>query len=266
MAVLAAPSRLLIAAVLLLLVGVGPSLAVFGGKAVRDGDPLARSVAAILYRDGTGAHLCTAAVLGPKLLLTAAHCTDGNRSDIKIIFGTTLTDVGDDRIRTVAAVARAKKTSAGKGKYPYQDPDDLALVVLAVGAPAGIRPVSLAGLDNPATALDIVGYGAASELRKPNAAGERQLGFDGILRAARLSIGEADMALLVGDQSRGSGACTGDSGGPAFVEGAVVGILVGVSSPRANNDYCRGSAWVANLARWQDWIATTARDLGQPLD
>jgi secreted trypsin-like serine protease len=239
---------------------------VFGGKAVRDGDPLARSVAAVLYRDGTGAHLCSAAVLGPKLLLTAAHCADGNRDDIKVIFGPTLTDVGNDRIRTVAAVARAGKTAAGKGKYPYQDPDDLALVVLGSGAPAGTRAVTLASEGVSATALNIVGYGATSELRQPDATGQRQLGFDGILRAATLPLAKTDTALLVGDQSHGSGACTGDSGGPAFVDGTLVGILVGVSSPRANNDYCRGSAWYANLARWRSWIRATARDLGQPID
>src|SRR6185369_16679653 len=77
-AVLAGLSRLLLSAVLVMVLGAAPASAVFGGKVLRDSDPLAKSVAAILYRDDTGAHLCTAVALGPKLLLTAAHCTAGD--------------------------------------------------------------------------------------------------------------------------------------------------------------------------------------------
>lgn len=266
MAVLAGAFRVPLAVLVLLAAGTLPSLAVFGGKTLRDGDPLAKSVAAILYRDDSGTHLCTAVALGPRLLLTAAHCTAGDRSAIKIIFGTTLTDVGNDRIRTVAAVARAGKTAAAKGKYAYQDPYDLALVVLGSGAPTGTRFAALAASPPSSAAVIIAGYGATSELRQPNGFGQRQLGFDGVLRTASVPLSKADSALLVGDQGRGTGACTGDSGGPAFMGQALVGVLVGVSSPRANNDYCRGTAWFANLARWHDWIATTARDLGQPLN
>ena len=266
MAVLAGLSRLPLSAVLLASLTATPSLAVFGGKALRDGDPLAKSVAAILYRDDTGAHLCTAVALGPRLLLTAAHCTAGDRGAIKVIFGATLTEVGNDRIRSVAAVARAGKTAAGKGKYAYQNPDDIALVVLGSGAPAGTRFAALAGSPPSPAAVTIAGYGATSELRQPNSLGQRQLGFDGVLRTATVPLAKVDSALLVGDQGRGTGACTGDSGGPAFVGRALVGVLVGVSSPRANNDYCRGTAWFANLGRWRDWIETTARDLGQPLN
>jgi secreted trypsin-like serine protease len=265
-AVLAGLARLLLSAALLSVLGASPASAVFGGKALRDGDPLAKAVAAILYRDDTGAHLCTAVALGPRLLLTAAHCTAGDHSTIKVIFGTTLTDVGNDRIRFVSAVARAGKTAAGKGKYAYQDPDDIALVVLGSGAPAGTRFVSLADASPAPVPLTIVGYGATSELRKPDALGQRQLGFDGILRVAAMPLSKVGPALLVGDQSQGTGACTGDSGGPAFVGQALVGVLIGVSSPRANNDYCRGTAWFANLARWRDWIETTARELGQPMN
>jgi len=265
-AVLAGLRRLISAVILLLALGITPSLAVFGGKTVRDTDPLAKSAAAILYRDDTGAHLCTAVALGPRLLLTAAHCTAGDRGAIKVIFGTTLTDVGNDRIRSVAAVSRAGKTSAGKGRYAYQDPDDLALVVLGAGAPAGTRFAALASPPPSFSAVTVAGYGATSEFRQPNGLGQHQLGFDGVLRAASVPLSKIDSALLVGDQGRGSGACAGDSGGPAFAHDALVGILVGVSSPRTNNDYCRGTAWFANLDRWRDWIRTTAGKLGQPLE
>ena len=191
---------------------------------------------------------------------------DGKSADLIVVDVGGGTALGDDRLRTVAAIARARKTSAGKGKYAYQDPDDLALVVLGSPAPSGSRPTGRAGSAPSPAAVTIAGYGATSELRNPNGAGQRQLGFDGILRTVSVPIAGADSALLVGNQGQGTGACTGDSGAPAFADGHLVGILVGVSSPRASNDYCRGTAWFANLGRWRDWIETTARDLGQPLN
>ena len=246
-----------------LALALSPALAVFGGKDA-SAEPVARYVAAILYRTDDGAHLCTAVALAPKLLLTAAHCTEGRRADIKVIFATNLTDIGEDRLRAVAEVARAGRTPASKGKYPYNDPDDLALILLDAPAPDGTRFLALS--DAPAGGdLTIAGYGATSELRKPNADGLRQLGFDKRLRAATVPILSVDPALLIGDQTRGAGACTGDSGSPALADGRLVGILIGVSSTRDTNDYCRGKAYFATLARWQSWIETTATRLGQPL-
>jgi len=83
-----------------------------------------------------------------------------------------------------------------------------------------------------------------------------------------LPLASASPDLLVADQTTGTGACTGDSGGPALTPGAdllVVGVLIGVSSARSTNDYCRGKAWFASLARWRPWLETTAISLGQPL-
>lgn len=242
---------------------LSPALAVFGGKDA-SADPVARYVAAILYRTDDGAHLCTAVALTPRLLLTAAHCTEGRRSDLKVIFAADLTDIGEDRLRAVAEVVKAGRTAASKGKSPYQDPDDLALVLLDAPAPAGTRFLEVSGAADGAS-LTIAGYGATSHLRRPNADSLRQLGFDRRLRTATVPILSIDPALLIGDQTSGAGACTGDSGSPALANGALVGILIGVSSPRDTNDYCRGKAYFATLARWQSWIETTATRLGQPL-
>jgi hypothetical protein len=41
--------------------------------------------------------------------------------------------------------------------------------------------------------------------------------------------------------------------------------MVGVASPRAVNDYCRGKAYFAAIPRWHDWIVATAAGWKQKL-
>ena len=258
------------AALLLGLLWSAPAGAVFGGKAPASNDPIAKAVAAIRYQtDDGGVHLCTAVALAPRLVLTAAHCTDGDRGQLRVIFSPTLSAVPADRIRAVTDVARARPTAASKNMYAYQNPDDVALILLAAPAPTGTAFARLAA-DLPGLAtLLVAGYGATSDLRQPDANGHRQLGFDQILRTASAPLLSSGAALLVTDQTTRAGTCTGDSGGPAFATGkgplTIIGIMVGVASPRAVNDYCRGKAYFAAMPRWRDWIAGSAAAWKQPL-
>jgi secreted trypsin-like serine protease len=243
-----------------------PAFAVFGGKPVGSGDLVAKSVAAVLEQDAQGAHLCTATALGPRLMLTAAHCTDGGAKGMKVIFATTLAAVPLERLRNVTAIARGNKTADAKGSFAYNNPDDIALIVLDAPVPAGTAFASLT--DGSGTgAVRVAGYGATSDYR--NALfGKGEAGFDRTLRAAATSLA-AKGAVLVADQSHGAGVCTGDSGGPAFTVAGkslrVAGVLIGVSAPKSANDFCRGSAHYVSIPRWRDWIVSTAAKLGQPL-
>lgn len=245
-----------------------PALAVFGGRTVAGSSTVARSLAAVLYQTADGAHLCTAIAISPRLVLTAAHCTDGDRRLMRVIFSPDLTAVADDRLRAVSDVARAGPTPDAKGSFAYDNPDDIAVVLLDSPAPAGTRFAALAD-DLPAlTGVAAAGYGATSDFRRPDAEGHHQIGFDKVLRAAAVPLSSTGPALLVADQTHGAGLCTGDSGGPAFLPGAdlaVVGLLVGVSSPRATNDYCRGKAYFAAIPRWKPWILAAAAHFGQKL-
>ncbi|HVY51373.1 MAG TPA: trypsin-like serine protease [Devosia sp.] len=256
----------LVVTVMLLAALPSPAGAVFGGRPVDPGDPLARSVAAVLYRAADGAHLCTAVVLARRLVITAAHCTEGSRDDMRVIFSVGLRDVPLDRLRGVAAVRRPEPTAQSKGSYAYNNPDDIALVLLDAPAPSDALPARLA--DATAGAVRIAGYGAASELRDGGNRGPRQLGFGQGLRTAEASLSSKG-AVLVAAQPGKAGMCTGDSGGPAFVAArdgmSVVGLLIGVSAPRGAADVCRGTAWFTSVPRWAGWIRTAARELGTPL-
>lgn len=243
-----------------------PAFAVFGGKTVGSGDVVANTLAAVLDQTGHGAQLCTATALGPRLMLTAAHCTEGGASGLKIIFATTLVDVPPALLRNVTAIAKADKTPDAKGSQAFNNPDDLALIVLDSPAPAGTSFATLTD-GNGTGPVRVAGYGATSELRN-GILGNSEVGFDRTLRAAGMSL-VAKGSVLVGDQSKGAGVCTGDSGGPAFtISGKslrVAGVLIGVSASKSASDFCRGSAHYVSIPRWRDWIVDTAGKLGQPL-
>ena len=115
-----------------------PAFAVFGGKTVGSGDVVANTLAAVLDQTGHGAQLCTATALGPRLMLTAAHCTEGGASGLKIIFATTLVDVPPALLRNVTAIAKRRtRRPMPRAAMAFNNPDDLALIVLDSPAPAG---------------------------------------------------------------------------------------------------------------------------------
>jgi secreted trypsin-like serine protease len=63
----------------------------------------------------------------------------------------------------------------------------------------------------------------------------------------------------------GLGACTGDSGGPVFVDEHGRSVVVGVISWTTGPNYtkgCGGITGVTPLARYRAWIVETAKTLG----
>lgn len=244
-----------------------PAAAIFGGRELAADSSVAHAIVAILYRDDSGLGLCTGTLLGPTLVVTAAHCTAGNRADLRVVFAPTLENVPADRLRGVAAISRPDPPPDAASRKAFNNPGDIALIALDAPAPpdAGFARLT----DDPVAGdYAIAGYGATSELAAPNADGKRQLGFDRVLRSATLALTLKD-GVLVGDQSGGRGVCTGDSGGPAFrAEGDIIrvsGVLIGVSNSRSATDFCRGKAWYVPIARWGDWLVTAAKSLGVSL-
>jgi hypothetical protein len=97
----------------------------------------------------------------------------------------------------------------------------------------------------------------------------------GIVRAANLVTtghpGTLQVRLVdpaTGGERAGLGACTGDSGAPAFEEkdgtAAVVGLVSWSTGP-SGSDGCGGLTGLTPLVIYRDWIISTARRLGSPL-
>jgi len=164
------------------------------------GDP-----AVIALLNASDQLVCTAAVIAPHTVLTAAHCLAGKPLTLKAFFGSSVEDGG-----TKIAVTDARQ-------HPQFDPggNDVGMITLA--DPAPVTPLALAPpLDGSlvGTSFRVVGFGTTGAL---GGQGVKRLGT-----AKVAALGAGDF-IAVPDLSL---SCLGDSGGPALLAGDAIGGVV----------------------------------------
>lgn len=149
----------------------------------------------------TGYSKCSAAVVGKRVVLTAAHCVDRNGQKIKFQLSQRLH-------RAVCYITKNYE----KTEYTH----DIALC--KTEAPMDVRPAKLAKAGPPKGAkVDILGYGCTRE--------SGHGGNDGILRVGTAPVTKlpARFGGWVWTTSE-TRLCYGDSGGPAYYQGLVFGV------------------------------------------
>ena len=164
-------------------------------------------------------YICTGSILADDIVVTAAHCVVAEPSNIRIVFATNIDNLQQSQVAPIDAyIANPKwQGDASTGV----DQGDIALIHLAQPLPDGYHPATLLPTSGELSRDEdtvLAGYGIADAGTQDGA---------GTLREATVQvIGELGQTEEVLDQSHGTGACHGDSGGPAFIQDDEGGLLL----------------------------------------
>jgi secreted trypsin-like serine protease len=238
-----------------------PALAMVGGAAESVGVGAGQHVVMIVGSRGTA---CTGVALARDLVLTAAHCVQAG-ADYKLVEF----DAGHrPTLKSTVSVTRHPRFDMSTF-LAHRATADVALIKLAEPLPSATTAAPIAAPGRPVAVgdrLTVAGYGVAVR-------GDGRTG--GTARVAVLAVtgrpGNLQIRLVDPDTlgvRAGLGACSGDSGAPAFDAThdrlAIVGVVSWSTGPN-QTDGCGGLTGVTPLSLYRDWIDETARHLGSPL-
>ncbi|MBM6581377.1 S1 family peptidase [Microvirga sp. BT689] len=211
--------------------------AIVGGQP--DEGPLSRRSVMVLSSNGG---VCSAVVLAPDVVLTAAHCVTG-AAEHRVHFR-------DETGEPVLIVPAAKAVHPGynaKAIETRQRSIDLALVRIPEPLPARFERATLsAGKVQENSSVTVGGYGLARE-------GDAK--STGTFRTASLTAVEPhgpSRILLWAEGSGTASACQGDSGGP-MASGPVVTAITSWSAP-ARGKSCGGLTQGILVGPQREWI------------
>jgi trypsin len=250
---------LLQTAVAVALLACSPAWAIVGG-APPSTNGIARSIVTIV---GSRGNFCSGALIAPRLVLTAGHCVQPG-AEYRIV---EYDKEHKPQLKTVRRVAVYPGFNI-QSILAHRATADVALLELdaptkdGATAPVGVPQLPL----GPGNAFSIAGIGVTVR-------GDGKSG--GVVRIAPLVAtgkpGTLQIRLMdsaAQGTKPGLGACTGDSGGPAFEQQPAGSIIIGViswSTGPNGTDGCGGLTGITPLTLYRDWIAKTAQQWGMPL-
>ncbi|MDQ3232899.1 MAG: trypsin-like serine protease [Pseudobdellovibrionaceae bacterium] len=214
-------------------------LDIVGGRLVTSQDAGPEKVSTV------GLSGCTGTIIARDLILTAAHCYENFVQDPYVLFGV---DFGNGD-RKVVAIESYSVNQAYTGSH-----NDVAMLKLVKNIPAGYAPVKLLPAGLPLNSGDTVrqsGYGT-----------DNQDSFGTLRTVESFYVGRSPGGALRVENGR-KAACSGDSGGPLFVQKNGQWYTAGILSTADFNtaQKCIGGNDYTSVVQNYDMLLDMAREL-----
>jgi secreted trypsin-like serine protease len=200
-------------------------------QAITNGSTDSGDPAVVSIIDATDLIDCTGTLIGPRLVLTAAHCLEGGALH-EVRFGASA-------ISPTFSVAVSEQQ-----EHPMFDPSTLAHdvgVVWLASAVKDITPALVAGqsdLPSVGESVQVVGFGRTG----PLIGDEPDDSHDKVIGTARVESIDATRVELAPDPSQ---PCSGDSGGPVLARRPEGTVIMAVTS--SGNIDCDEGAHAARI-------------------
>ena len=202
--------------------------------------------------------LCTGSIIHAQYIITAAHCLAKDPRNMVVLFGSNFETALKEKHFLKVADGLANPLYNHKMQFanrnntvPEKNWGDIALIKIDQPLPRGYRPIPVTALDVKIAHQESVlaGYGMFNGVT-----GEGS----GVLRKTLVQIenpaySQSEASI---DQTHGTGACHGDSGGPAYIKTPKGFALWGVTSrglKDPKNDCSQYSVYT-KLASFRLWV------------
>ncbi|UOF00778.1 S1 family peptidase [Bdellovibrio reynosensis] len=233
--------------------------AIIGGSVVQAGDKITESIVAVY--DAAEGQLCTGSLLPNNLVLTAAHCVGAYTEEMYVFFDLSLSATSERRKVDKLEVSPYWPSRQLKEK----NTGDIAILHFTGTVPAGYKPATFLAASQKSllkrgSTVVLAGYGITNGVTGEGA---------GTLKMTSVKVEDPlySVSEVKLNQTQGTGACHGDSGGPAYVEVKGKYYLWGVTSRGVNdedNDCSKYSAYTSALY-YKVWINRMAQKLSVSL-
>lgn len=271
---------------------------VSGNKLSSDSRIAKSTLMLVAKRKSGGSSTCTATLISPTVIMTAAHCLDSDLNEAFLVLSTDpICDYAQDKLRSVAIAKfnrheeyirlelenTKNKKSDGSDKYnsAMMSQFDVALAKLDKPLPAPYQPVALAlDSDDEKYMQSTLYYGAGFGVT--TGIGEEDT-TDTMLNFAqfRLKMPNVNEIYLLDrwgfplenmerdyyfiDQRQASGVCSGDSGGPLFrymgFQLQQVGVASFVMTADRDIDPCHSTGVYLKISSKREWFQKTFQGL-----